>query len=98
MSVKFNNKLLKDGFAPGKLVADAIEKHLTTVYRMCEDNGIQTILDGNVRYVSLAQLRSHYFMASNSVMVEAIDTLTKQVARLAQEGAPKKGPKPKARA
>jgi DNA-binding IclR family transcriptional regulator len=71
--------MVERGYAPAAHVAAALEKALSTVHRMVENNIVDGVRDGKSLYVSLASLESHYRLEHNKPMVDAVLALAKRL-------------------
>lgn len=76
-----NRVLVKQGYAPIAIVAEALSKHRTTIHRMALQELFKSQLDGHACYIELSSLKSHYMNQNNKPMVEAIEALAVSLKR-----------------
>ncbi len=86
---KRNPLMLAKGFAPAAEVGRALNKSLSTIHRLVNEDRVVGSRDGKALYVDLASLAKHFREDGNVVLAEAAEKLRKT---LVAEGGGEKAP------
>jgi lactam utilization protein B len=80
-----NTTMMRAGYAPAAMVAEHLDKALSTIHRLATSEGIECARDGRALYVKLESLATHYDGQKNAPIASQVRKLLATLAKAADE-------------